>query len=93
MAVESGIYTAFVSVILVSIIPGKTDEKSICWLRQRPIPPVFLHKKVQNAIHSSVDSGICSARASGLTASEEAKLHPSPSVSYLAFFQVDTPIP
>jgi len=72
-----------------------TEEKSMCWLRQRPIPPVFLHKKVQNAIHSSdagVDSGICSAQASGLTAIKEAKLHLSPLFSYLAFFQIDTPI-
>lgn len=72
-----------------------TDEKSVCWLGQRPIRPVFLHK-VQNAIHSSiagVDSGICSAQASGLTASKEAKLLPSSSFSYFAFFQIDTPIP
>lgn len=63
-----------------------TNEKSICWLTQRPILPVFLRKKVQNAIHSSVDSGICSVQASGLRASKEAKLHPSSLFTYLAFF-------
>lgn len=69
-----------------------TGEESKCWLRQRPIPSFYTRKSKMHLILVLL-SGICSAQACGLTASEDAKLHPSPSFSCLAFFRIDTPVP